>query len=96
MSTKPAPYDSHKAEVWSVGVTLCYMLTGQPPFLGRSAETVRKSREERIIHVTRGAYLDGLSPATRSLINAVLTHSLTDRPTANAVLDMVQEARLTL
>ena len=40
---------NHKCDVWSVGVTTFYILTGKPPFFGASMEVLYKKIKTREI-----------------------------------------------
>jgi calcium-dependent protein kinase len=77
-------YDE-KCDIWSCGVILFMMLSGKPPFNG-------KSRDDLFRSIVLGKYsMDGpqwrsISPQAKALVRQLLTLDPTERPSAEGVL----------
>jgi serine/threonine protein kinase len=81
----PQPSDGPAADVFSLGVTLFEMLTGQLPYPpGSVAQTFRRHEADPPADVRR--HVPSLSPALASLVERLLARRPSDRPRAEAVV----------
>jgi eukaryotic-like serine/threonine-protein kinase len=79
------PRDGPEADVFSLGVTLFEMLTGQLPYpTGSVAQTFRRHEADPPADVRRHA--PNLPPALASLLGRMLARRPSDRPRASAVV----------
>lgn len=79
---------SYASDIWSLGITLFYCLTGRAPFNSRSRSTsgiYRKIR--RMAYRWKSAESAAISPEIRDLVDAMISEEPNDRPTPQEVLN---------
>ncbi len=81
----PAPADEARADIYSLGVTLFEMLTGQLPYpAGTPLETMHAHRTQEPVLLTD--YLPDASSALTELIDRMLSIEPNDRPRADRLV----------
>ncbi|MHC4814231.1 MAG: protein kinase domain-containing protein [Planctomycetota bacterium] len=75
-------------DVFGLGATLHFMLTGANAFRGHDAATLSQAVRANVRRVKR---LSGLSPALRSLVDECLAADATARPTMAAVVTRLEQ-----
>lgn len=74
-----------KADVWSLGVILCILLTGEPPFWGATDAEVFSEVSRGRVDVASPAWA-GVSAEAKSLVQRLLSKDQSNRPSAHRIL----------
>uniref|UniRef100_A0A8B9RJA8 non-specific serine/threonine protein kinase n=1 Tax=Astyanax mexicanus TaxID=7994 RepID=A0A8B9RJA8_ASTMX len=74
-------YDPKKSDVWSLGIVLFAMITGQLPFYGERLKNVMRAQKEPITYPTEAT----MDKSCRSLISHMLTYDPSARPSMEEV-----------
>lgn len=77
-------YDE-KCDVWSCGVILYILLSGAPPFAGKTDEEIMKKVEKGVYSMTRDEFKD-VSPDAKNLIKKMLEYDPAKRVSAKQAL----------
>jgi serine/threonine protein kinase len=70
---------NYKCDIWSLGVVLYVLLSGEPPFRGRSTEEVSEAIQKGEYNFKRAVWVD-LSTEVKLLISEMLKMNPVDRP----------------
>ena len=76
---------SYEIEIWSLGIIMCYLLTGTHPFEGKTKEDTKKN----IIDINKLPYIESeykISPAAKNLLEQLLVKDPSKRPTLNQII----------
>lgn len=76
------PYDPYKLDIWSLGVTFYYLVTGKLPWSARSKEELISA-----IKIGMVSYPAGVQPMIARLINIMMRKNPESRPSVNRLLD---------
>lgn len=83
---KGIPYDPFKADIWSLGVSIYYLSTGNYPFIGHDHKTILKSISSGIFDVPTK-----MSSVLRSIISQCLNPAPENRPTATQIVEILKK-----
>ena len=76
---------NEKCDIWSCGVILYIILSGQPPFNGQSDQEIMKK-----VRIGKFSYSDpcwsNISDKAKDMINQLLTYDVEKRPSASSAL----------
>ena len=76
---------SYEIEIWSLGIIMCFLLTGIHPFEGKTKEDTMKN----ILDINKLPYSESkckMSPAAKNLIEQLLVKDPSKRPTLNQII----------
>jgi len=71
-------YDE-KVDVWSTGVIVYILLSGQPPFFGSSKDEIYEDIQKKELNLT-GSNWNGISQEAKDFITATLKKTSDERP----------------
>ena len=70
---------NEKCDLWSIGIIMYILLTGKPPYVGRSEQEIMQRVVRGELNLNK---LSTLSPEAQDLINKLLVRSVKERMTA--------------
>jgi serine/threonine protein kinase len=76
------PYDPMKSDVWSIGITLYYLVVGFLPFIDKDLKTLYQKIVSNKLH-----FPSFLSPQLASLLSSMLGSNPAQRPSLATLLN---------